>query len=229
MVGLIAAAGRVWLRYVRKKPAGAGRHFPWHEAFFYVGVHAAGLLLLTMERLTVPKLLTFEDLATFGVLSAVALAPYRIVQMAVGFTLLPRLRAARSGRARRMLVAREGALCAAAVILASLVVWWMAPSIAAWFVGGKYQITPMLLVAAIVAGCVRVASSVPRSAATALCTTEELGWFAGLNWVAVGLAFLGAWLGSGWGLSGVLYGVAFGGLVHGLAAAGIAARHLRAD
>lgn len=229
MVGLIAAAGQVWLRRLGEEPACVRRRFPWDEALFYVGVHAAGLLLWTMERLTVPKLLTFEDLATFGVLSSVALAPYRIVQAAVGFTLLPRLRAAPSGRARRTLVARESVLCAVAVILASAVVWWMAPVIAAWFVGDKYQITSMLLIAAIVAGSVRVASSIPRSAATALCTTEELAWFAGLNWAAVGLAFLGAWVGSGWGLPGILYGVAFGGLVHGLAAAGIAVRHIRAD
>jgi O-antigen/teichoic acid export membrane protein len=227
MVGLVAAAAWIWLRYSSKEPAGARRDVPWHDGLFYVGAQAAGLLLLSMERLIIPKLLTFEDLATFGVLSAVALAPYRILQMAVGFALLPQLRAAKSGEARRNLVAREVAVCAVIVMLGSLVVWWLAPPVAAWFVGDKYPITPMLLLAAIVAGSIRVAASIPRSAATALCTTEDLGRLAGLTWVAVGCAVLGAWLGSAWGLPGIMYGVAFGGLVHGLAAARVSARYLR--
>jgi hypothetical protein len=229
MSGLLMAAAWLWLRFGRKKPAGGRRRFPWHDALFYVGAQAAGLLLLSMERLIIPKLLTFDDLATFGVLSAVALAPYRIFQMAVGFTLLPQLRAALNRGARRRLVTHEAVVCALTITLGSLVVWWMAPSIAAWFVGDKYQITPMLLLAAIVAGSVRVAASIPRSAATALCTTDELGRLAGLTWIAVGFASLGAWIGSSWGLAGIMYGVAFGGLVHGLAAARIAARYIRAD
>jgi hypothetical protein len=124
-------------------------------------------------------------------------------------------------------VAHEALLCAIVVVLGSLAVWWMAAPIAAWFVGDRYEITPPLLLAAIVAGSIRVASSVPRSAATALCTTGELGRLAGLTWVAVGCAFLGAWIGSAWGLPGLMYGVAFGGLVHGLAAANLAAPYLR--
>jgi O-antigen/teichoic acid export membrane protein len=227
MVGLVAAAACIWLQYRRCEPTGERQHVPWHDALFYVGAQAAGLLLLSMERLTVPKLLTLEDLATLGVLSAVALAPYRILQMAVGFTLLPQLRAAKSGGARRRLVAREAVVCATIVTLGSLVVWWMAPPVAAWFVGDKYQMTPMLLLAAIVGGSVRVAASIPRSAATALCTTEDLGRLAGLTWVAVGCALLGAWLGSAWGLPGIMYGVACGGLFHGLAAAKVSAPYLR--
>ena len=227
MVGLAATAAWIWLRYRRQEPAGERQHVPWHDALFYVGAQAAGLLLLSMERLTVPKLLTLADLATLGVLSAVAMAPYRILQMAVGFTLLPQLRAAKKGGARRSLVAREAVVCAITVMLGSLVVWWVAPPVAGWFVGDKYQITPMLLLSAIVTGCVRVAASIPRSAATALCTTEDLGRLAGLTWVAAGCAFLGAWVGSAWGLPGIMYGVAFGALFHGLAAARVSARYLR--
>jgi hypothetical protein len=229
MVGLLAASAWIWLHYGRRQSASERRAFPWHDALYYVGAQAAGLLLLTMERLVVPKLLTLEDLATLGVLSAVALAPYRILQMAIGFSLLPRLRAAANRDARRSLVAQEAVLCAVTVIFGSLAVWWMAPTIAVWFVGDRYEITPSLLLAAIVAGSVRVASSIPRSAATALCTTGELGRFAGLTWVAVGSAFLGAWIGSAWGLPGILYGVALGGLVQGLAAAGLSVRYLRDD
>ena len=74
---------------------------------------------------------------------------------------------------------------------------------------------------------IRVAASISRSAATALCTTEDLGRLAGLTWVAVGCAVLGAWVGSAWGLPGIMYGVAVGGLFHGLAAARVSARYLR--
>ena len=48
-----------------------------------------------------------HDLATFGVLAAIAGSLFRVLSMGVGYTLVPRLRAAGSVLERRRLVAHE--------------------------------------------------------------------------------------------------------------------------
>jgi len=229
LMGYVATAAWAWSKFCKKtlRRGRSAQDFPWREALFYAGIQAAGLLLFSMERLLVPKLLTLDDLATFGVLSAVALAPFRILELAVGYTLLPRLRATTDVAARRTLLAHEAGTVAATVLVASLVVWYLGPPIAALFVGQKYELTPVLLLAAIVAGSIRVASSLPRASATALCSTRELGYLAVLMWLSVGCALAGAVVGARWGLVGIIYGVAFGWGCRGVAAACVAARHLR--
>ena len=229
LLGYLITAVWVWTKLCRDALGRSTlrQDFPWHDALFFAGTQSAGLLLLGMERLLVPKLLSFDDLATFGVLAAVALAPFRILEMAVGFTLLPRLRAAKDITARRQLMTYEAATVALAVLLGCLAVWYLAPPIAALFVGDKYQLTPALLFAVIVAGSIRVVSGLPRASATAFCTTRELGHLAVLGWLAVGCAFLGALVGARWGIVGIIYGVAFGWLCRGLSAVHIAARYLR--
>ena len=58
------------------------------------GLAASGLLLVQLERLVLPHLLPLSDLALYGVLGAIAGSLFRVLQMGVGFSLLPRLRAA---------------------------------------------------------------------------------------------------------------------------------------
>jgi O-antigen/teichoic acid export membrane protein len=229
LMGYLATAAWAWLEFCKKtlREGRSRQEFPWREALFYAGIQAAGLLLLGMERLLVPKLLTLADLATFGVLSAVALAPFRILELAVGYTLLPRLRATADVATRRTLLAYEAAIVGATGLVASLVVWYLAPPIAALFVGQKYELPSVLLLAAIVAGSIRVAASIPRASATALCSTRQLGYLAVLMWLSVGCSFVGAVVGARWGLVGIIYGVTFGWGFRGVAAACVAARHLR--
>ena len=71
------------------------------------GVSAAGMLFIQLERLVIPHVLTVADLALFGVLGAIAGSLFRLLQMAVGFSLLPRLRGAATVLERRQLIARE--------------------------------------------------------------------------------------------------------------------------
>ena len=58
---------------------------------------------------------------------------FRVLQMGVGFSLMPRLRAAPSVLERRRLLFREARLVASLALLGSLVIWVATPRIEEWF------------------------------------------------------------------------------------------------
>ncbi|HEX5077511.1 MAG TPA: hypothetical protein VFV80_00060 [Geminicoccaceae bacterium] len=228
-IGYLLTAGWSWTTLLRQgtKPASAARGIPWRDAIFYAAATGAGLLLQQMERLLTPKVLSLYDLATFGVVAAVVVAPFRSLEMAVGFTLLPRLRAASGPAARRRLLVHDGKSLALLIVVGSIVTWYVAPLIIEWLLAGKYQIGAAIFTAAIFGGAMKVLSSAARAIATALCSTRELGYLSVLLWLSVALAVAGGIVGSHFGLAGLIYGVAIGTIGRGLAAAFLAAPHLR--
>jgi O-antigen/teichoic acid export membrane protein len=226
-LGYFGSATMGWLRLLRQRsPQASPSHFDWWEALAYVGISVAGLILVQLERLVVPRFLTLTDLATFGVLGALAGSPYRMLQMGVGYTMLPRLRAAGDPRIRLKLLKREGAVAALAVAGASVAVWFLAPWIVQVFLRGKYELPPSLIAAAIVTGVLKVASAFASSATVALGTTRQLAYLNFLAWVAVAAGVGAAAVGSTWGLAGVIYGVGAGWLIRTLAATALALPHL---
>ena len=229
LLGYLLTAGWSWTTLLRQstKPASAAGAIPWRDAIFYAAATGAGLLLLQMERLLTPKVLSLHDLATFGVVAAVVMAPFRSLEMAVGFSLLPRLRAAAGPAGRRRLLVHEGKSLALLIVVGSIVTWYVAPLIIEWLLTGKYVIGSAIFIAAIFGGAMRVLSSAARSSAMALCSTRELGYLGVLLWLSVALAMAGGIVGSHFGLAGLIYGVALGTICRGLAAAFLAAPHLR--
>jgi hypothetical protein len=81
-----------------------------------------------VERLLIPHLLPLHDLATYGILAAIVGSLFRVVQMGVGYSLLPRLRAAPGVLERRRLVAQETRLVILSVISR---LGWIAVAVAA--------------------------------------------------------------------------------------------------
>jgi O-antigen/teichoic acid export membrane protein len=200
-----ATAGWWWLLRAKapqaedrdEEPIGA------QELLSLAGVTAATLVLIQIERLVIPRRLSLDDLALFGVLAAVAASPYRVLQQGVGYTLLPRLRGAATVAERRRLVRREAQLAGGATLLASALTWWIAPFVVTRLLAGKYALTTPLLLAAVVAGAAKVASAFALSAGA-------------------------CWLLAQWGVAGVVCGAGLGWA--GLAAAGavLVAPHFRA-
>jgi O-antigen/teichoic acid export membrane protein len=209
----------------RKPPTPAD--FPWGEAISFAGVQASGLLLIQTERLVLPHVLPPHDLATFGVLAAIAGSLFRMLQMGVGYTLFPRLRAAEDVRQRRRLVLKEARLVGAVVLLGSAAIWLVTPVIERWLLAGKYHLPVTLVLAVVVSGVAKVANAFTRSAASALGTTRELSFINLTGWLSVALALAGGVVGARWGLAGVIYGVALGWISRSLATFYVAARHLR--
>jgi hypothetical protein len=201
--------------------------FPWGEAVSFAGVQASGLLLIQAERLVLPHVLPPHDLATFGVLAAIAGSLFRMLQMGVGYTMFPRLRAAADVRQRRRLVLKEARLVGTVVLVGSAAIWLVTPVIERWLLVGKYHLPFTLVLAAVVSGVAKVANAFTKSAASALGTTRELSFINLTGWLSVGIAVAGCVIGARWGLAGVIYGVAMGWICRSIATFFVAARHLR--
>ncbi len=228
-VGFVMAAVFGWWMLFRersRKPVGESS-FPWTEALSFAGLNAAGLILVQLDRLIIPHVLPIHDLATFGVLAAIAGSLFRVLSMGVGYTLVPRLRSAGSVLERRRLVAHEAKLVSAIVVGGSVVIWFLTPWIERSLLDGKYHLSGALLLAAIVSGVAKIMNSFTKSIVTALATPAELSTVNLLGWVSVGMAVVAAFLGAHWGLAGVMYGVAFGWFTRGLTAFYLTLRYLK--
>jgi O-antigen/teichoic acid export membrane protein len=228
-VGFVAAAVYGWsmlLREGARRPAGT-RTFSWAEAIAFAGFNASGLLLIQLERLVLPHLLPLAELAVYGVLGAIAGSVYRVMQMGVGFSLLPRLRAATTVVERRRLIAHEARLVGGMVLVGSAFIWIATPLVERYVLAGKYHLGTPLLLAAVVSGIAKIANSFAKATASAMAEPRELSLINAMGWVSVGLALLGAYLGAHWGLTGVIYGVALGWGLRAVVTIGVVARHLR--
>jgi O-antigen/teichoic acid export membrane protein len=228
-LGFLAAAIYGWAVLFRERAGKPARDtwFPWTEAFSFAGLNAAGLVLIQLDRLIIPYVLPLHDLATYGVLAAIAGSLFRVLQMGVGYTLLPRLRVAASVMERRHLIAHEAKLVGVMVIAGSIAIWVITPVIEQWFLQGKYHLAGSLLLAAIISGIAKIMNAFTKSTVTALATPGELSAVNLLGWVSVALAIPAAMLGARWGLAGVIYGVGFGWLLRALTAFYVTLRHLK--
>ncbi|HEV8177149.1 MAG TPA: hypothetical protein VGP44_05620 [Gemmatimonadales bacterium] len=201
--------------------------FPWAEALSIFGLNAAGLLLVQLDRLIIPHVLSLHDLATFGVLAAIAGSLYRVLSMGVGYSLVARLRAAGSIMERRHLIAHEARLVGAIIVAGSVVIWFLTPWIERAFLAGKYHLSGALLAATVFSGVAKIMNSFTKSTVTALATAGEVSIVNLLGWVSVGIAIAAAVLGARWGLAGVIYGVGLGWLVRAITAFYVTLRHLK--
>jgi O-antigen/teichoic acid export membrane protein len=228
-IGFLVAATYGWTRLLRERrhtPRGSST-FSWTEALSFAGFEVSGLMLIQLERLVIPHVLPLNDLATFGVLAAIAGSLFRVIQNGVGFTLLPRLRAATSVQRRRELIAHEAWLIGAMALLGSAFIWIVTPFIEHWFLAGKYHLSGALVLAALVSGVVKIVNAFTKSTVSALATRRELATVNLLGWASVALAVGAAILGARWGLAGVIYGVALGWLARALVALAAVVKYLR--
>lgn len=245
---LIAAAGLVgalwtWWLVVRgesrmpvaadaRAVPGQGRMAPvvvsalWREAVSLVAITVASSVFLQLERLVLVPAIGVAALALFGVVAALVGSPFRMIQQAVLFTLIPGMRAANGLQARRALLRREMVLIICAVGLGSVVLWFLAPPLAHLFLGGRYELPEALMLAAIVSGLLKVFSAFATSVAVALGSDRDLRRVSATAWVSIGVSVAGAFIAAPWGLTGALYGISVGWLTRTLAAAWIAAPHL---
>ncbi len=228
-LGTLGCAVWGWAVLFRERHAKPHRsaEIPWREALAYAGVQATGLLLIQLERLVLPHVLPLEELATYGVLAAVAGSLFRVLQMGVGYSLLPRLRRAQGVRQRRRLFFSEARLVGVIVVLGSGAIAVVTPLVEHWFLAGKYHLTGPLVLATVVSGVAKILNAFSKASAVAVAEPRELAMLNALGWVSVGIAVLGAVIGARWGLAGVIYGVAVGWILRTAASTYITARHLR--
>jgi hypothetical protein len=151
-----------------------------------------------------------NDLATYSVLAAVVGAPFRVTQFGVGFTLIERLRSAQDAATARA-VLRHEIVVALLMVLASIAgVLIAAPIVFHSMLRDKYTISWALMAVTIMVGVVRVAEGFTTTAVTALGTVRSLARISAIGWTSLGVAIIGAILGSRAGLVGILSGALLG-------------------
>jgi O-antigen/teichoic acid export membrane protein len=227
--GFAAAAVYGWRVLLRERhhKTHRGSAFSWREALAFAGLNASGLLLIQLERLVIPHVLPLSDLAVYGVLGAIAGSLFRVLQMGVGYSLLPRLRAAVTIDARRRLIEHEARLVTGVIILGSAVIWFLTPLVERWFLAGRYHLTAGLILASIVSGIGKIANSFSKAVVTALAEPRELSLVNALGWASVAISVAAAYVGAHWGLAGVIYGVGLGWYIRAAFASVLVLRHLR--
>ena len=214
IVGIIAVAVVWWL--VRGEGDAAGRQLsPWSlrgEALSLATVEAGGSIFIQLERLLVGPTVGMLELATYGVLAAFVSSPFRLMQAAVQFTLMPRLRAARDARARRGLMRREGALVALPLVVGSAAIWLLAPPLAHWLLAGRYELREPLITIMLISGWLKLLNGFLTALIVSCGEERRLGLLSAICWGSLGVSIAGAFIGAPWGLFGVLCGIATGWL-----------------
>lgn len=225
----VISASMGWGILAREKPQGPTEAHSFLEGLSLLGITAAALILMQLERLLAPRLLTLEALATFAVVTTLVGSPLRMLQMGAGYTLLPRLTAASIPEERRQLVRREAvvvSLFAGAVVLVILVA---TPWIARWLLAGKYHLSTALMIAALVSGAVKLADGFATTMVWALGSARQLALLNWVSWTCAGVGVAGAWFGARWGLLGLMYGVTLGWVCRSTVSGALAAKLLRGE
>jgi O-antigen/teichoic acid export membrane protein len=220
-----AAVG--WGILAREKHQGHREAHSFLEGLSLLGITAAALILMQLERLLTPRLLTLEDLATFAVVTSLVGSPFRMLQMGAGYTLLPRLSTASSQEVRRLLVRREAVAVMMIGGAGALVILFAAPWIADWLLAGKYELSTALMIAALVSAAVKLVDGFATTMVWALASARQLAMLNWVSWTCAGVGLAGAWVGARWGLIGLMYGVTLGWVSRGAVAGALAAKLLR--
>jgi len=226
----VAGASAAWLQVVRSQRPGEPQPPPRRllgEALSLVTLESSSAVFLQLERLLLVPTAGIGGLALFGVLAALVGSPFRLLQQAAQFTLVPSLRAASGTGERVQLLRREAVLVSLVSAAGSIVIWFAAPWIARGFLGGRYDLRPALVMAGLVSGLLKVFSAFAFATAIALARDRSLRILGALSWASLGVSVAGAFAAMPWGLVGVLYGVSLGWLIRAVAATWLALPYLR--
>jgi len=161
------------------------------------------------------------------VLAAIVGAPFRMLQLGVGYTLVPRLRGAGTPHARYRLLRREGAGAAVITLAGAAALWVITPGVARVLLHGKYELTGALVLAALVSGFAKVVSAFGTSVVTAIGSPRALTRMNLAGWVIIAGSMPAIALGARWGLVGVVYAVGLAWAVQAAVAFGLCAPALQ--
>jgi O-antigen/teichoic acid export membrane protein len=212
----ILGAAAIWWLVRRRQSVGDDLTKPWGlrwEALSLLTVQACGAGFMQLERLLLGPIVGLHDLAVYSVLAALVSSPFRLLQSAVQFTLVPTLRGAGGVRARRAKVAREAALVFAIIAAGSVAIWVLAPPIARWMTAGRYALSHALIAATLVSGFLKVLSGFTTAVVVSCGEERRLRILSFVCWGSIGISVAGAFLAGPWGLVAVLYGISAGWLV----------------
>jgi O-antigen/teichoic acid export membrane protein len=212
----IVGAAAIWWLVRRRQSVGDDLSKPWGvrwEAMSLLTVQACSAGFMQLERLLLGPIVGLHDLAVYSVLAALVSSPFRLLQAAVQFTLVPTLRGTGGARARRAKVGREAALVFVTIAAGSAAIWVLAPPIARWMTAGRYALSHALIAATLVSGFLKVLSGFTTAVVVSCGEERRLRILSFVCWGSIGISVAGAFLAGPWGLVAVLYGISAGWLV----------------
>ena len=197
-------------KIVSAETPGTTYAYSWREAIVFISITGSAQVLIQLERLVTPKLLTLEDLATLGVVLAIVGPPFRLLQLSLGYVLLPKLRKARDPAEKNALIVRESAIALSLLVPCWLLTWYLVPILDRLFFGDKYPLCGDLILAVIVAGTAKALSGIATASVAGVASPRHLELTGIASWIGVIVSIAGAYAGAGFGLAGVVYGVSLG-------------------
>lgn len=182
------------------------------KALNFLGISTTALVFAHLERLIIPRALTIEDLAVFGIAATLVFGPYKLLQGGIGYGLMPRLRTAVSDAGRRALIKRElrFAIFSALVFGVGAVV--LVPGVTRYLYADKYAVGVGLVLVLVLSGTLRAVYGVIAASAKALADKRLLTLYHASGWASFGLAIVAGLLLADFGLNGLVIGVAIGWL-----------------
>jgi O-antigen/teichoic acid export membrane protein len=211
-VALAAAGAVAWRSVLRGATGGAPLQWSlWRQGLGFSSLTLSAEVFAQIDRFLIPLLLGYDQLGIFAVVAAVALAPFRMLEMAALTTLGPRLRVAA--------IAQRGRLLLTDVVLLSLLT-----SIAGVFlllighhicqyVMPDQSFDRALIVAVVASGFARVLVALAQGTVVAWASHEDVQWLQAQSWCSLAFSVVAAWYLSQFGLVGAIYGVSTGWLL----------------
>jgi len=214
-----------WVRHHQRggEPIQA-RH--WRDAVNFGGLSLASEVMMQLERLLVPLAMGAQALALFAVIAAVALTPFRMLELGTIATLVARLRRVETATERLRLLRNELFLLLSLCLAGGFLIVLGAPLLCE-LVLEEHRVSTALVVSVVVSGITRVGSALTHSAAMAFCEGPQLRLVHAGNWLAVLVGATLAMVLSPLGLEGMVYGVAGGWLCRMLLTGFLSVRQLR--
>jgi len=209
-LGLLVLALAAVLLTLRHASYTAPAAVRWLDIVPIVGVVAVATISNQFDRLLLPLLLGLGDVATFSVLSSLAIFPFRLLDAGVNFTLTPRLSKAGDPRLAYGAFKAELGITAAFLVIACGGIVLLAPAVAFHLTDGRYELSVLLVICACLSGLAKLMHGFLRSIAVALGTSQELYQVNACGWIALTVAALCAAAGSRFGLAGFVAGSASG-------------------
>ena len=177
------------------------------EGAAVLGIGVGVEILSQFERLAIPKVGSVEMLGTYAVLAAVAGSPFRMIRIAISFSLLPRLRAVTSAAEARAVIVREALTALSMAVASCVIIVLVAPLVFNTLLKGKYGIDFGLIGATLVVGLAKIWESFSTAVTVSCGTPRSMAIISVLAWVCLAIAAGAMVIGARYGLLGILYGV----------------------
>lgn len=182
----------------------------WKQAATFLMIGASGFILLQLERFAIPRLLSYTQLAVFGVAWTVVGSPYKLLQGGIGFALFPKLRRIGDDGHVRALIAKELRLALVLGIGGGIVLVGGGGYVIEWLYEAKYPVSLALLFSLVVAGNVRLLYGVAVAAVSGLGKEDELRFYNWSGWFSLAVAVAAVIALHPLGLVGIVFGAVAG-------------------